>query len=145
MTEIQSFFKMSESAKLKSGGSRYSDVDNSISYVVFKDYGAKKQTHRGQITIGAFAMKDAGFIRGDKVDICYSPSDGLGRIKRINENGFILGKVTKNKERGRFSFKWAPGMPYVKQTIRMEYEVHDNEIWFNFPEFSMTNEPGKEE
>ena len=85
-------------------------------------------------SVGPRLVTDAGFIKGDKIDLLWDPDDELGIIRRDNEKG----KRFQMSGTGRISFQlnWSEGMPRPQngeKIILSGTEIKHGEILFDLP------------
>ena len=85
-------------------------------------------------SIGPRLVTDAGFIKGDKLDILWDPTDEIGMIRRDNEKG--KGFTMAPTGRGLLQITWSEGMPRPqdgKRVFLSGAEVKHGEIIFDLP------------
>ena len=85
-------------------------------------------------SIGPRLVTDAGFIKGDKIDLLWDSDDEIGIIRRDNEKG----KKFTMSPSGRIHFQitWSEGMPTPQDGQRIILsgtETQHGEIVFDLP------------
>jgi len=85
-------------------------------------------------SIGPRLVTDAGFIKGDRIDLLWDSDDELGIIRRDNEKGkkFIMNP----SGRIQFQLNWSEGMPKPQDEQRIILsgtETRHGEILFDLP------------
>ena len=133
-----SFGELSKKYSKRVGG-KISNAPNRITYKVIrsKNKEGKERSPQILIVIGEFYMQEANFIKGDRIDILFSPEDRMGIIKRVSNDvpNLKICAETKNGERGRIHGTWRPGMPYYEHSVMLTgIECTRGELMFDFPE-----------
>ena len=85
-------------------------------------------------SIGPRLVTDAGFIKGDKLDILWDPTDEIGMIRRDNGKGNSF--TMSPTGRAVLQLNWSEGMPRPQDGKRLSLsgaEVKHGEIIFDLP------------
>jgi len=106
-----------------------------IKYIMF--YRENKAGYYG-LKIPHKIAKEAGFIKGDRVDILIDSEAKKVAISRVNEGGWKLGSAGGGKTTLQTKYASFPGSiavsPEKKNAIINRYKIEDIGIVFDMPE-----------